>query len=117
MALSLSMKWIGLKAAQTAYRTAGRRIDSELKKKLSAAARVVVKDAKPRAPRRTGALRKSISFNVLRGGNVVLGPTKFYGIFAEAGTVNQPARPFLGPAIEATQEQVFDLIGQSFNVV
>lgn len=117
MAFALSMKWFGLQSAQKAYQTAGRRIDRELKKKLSQAARIVVKDAKPRAPRRTGKLRKSISFSILRGGNVEIGPRAFYGIFGEFGTVRQPARPFLGPAIEATQEQVFDILGESFNVV
>lgn len=63
-------------------------------------------DARRRAPKDTGVLRKSIYVTTdrepgtrIRIAKVVIGA--FYGRFIELGTVDQPARPFLRPAADA----------------
>jgi len=82
---------------------------------VRAAVRPIVKDARNRAPVRTGALRKSINVKVDRTrdrtgfvATVGFGKDQFYGIFSEVGTPTQPARPFLRPAMEAKKGEVIN---------
>ena len=68
-----------------------------------------------------GRLRGSISADIqVQGGKVVqaeVGPTVDYGKDHEEGLNGQKKRPFLGPALEQTKEEVFRLIGKSFRVI
>jgi len=71
-----------------------------------------------RAPRRTGRLLKSIEkSNVKRSKEGVkyieVGPNRsaFYGVFLEFGTSKMAARPFIGPALEEKQKEIFDAMG------
>lgn len=80
----------------------------EIKKQVRAVANAIRDDARRRAPRRTGALRRSIKVdNVLdEHGNVVfrVGWDKriaFYGPMVEFGTEKTRAQPHLRPAVDA----------------
>ena len=53
--------------------------------------------AKRRAPKRTGALRDSIT-STSSGLTAEIGPTIRYAPFVEYGTARMKPRPFLGPA-------------------
>lgn len=71
-----------------------------------------------RAPRRTDRLSKSIEkSNVKRSKEGVkyieVGPNRsaFYGVFLEFGTSKMAARPFIGPALEEKQKEIFDAMG------
>lgn len=79
----------------------------EIKKQVRAVANGIRDDARAHAPRRTGALRRSIKVdNVLDGqGRVVfrVGWDKriaYYGPMVEGGTNDTRARPHLVPAAE-----------------
>ena len=43
-------------------------------------------------------------------GNAMVGPVKkaYWGLFAEFGTKNQPARPFMRPAYESAKQTALD---------
>jgi HK97 gp10 family phage protein len=82
----------------------------EIKRQVRAVAAAIRNDAKRRAPRDTGALRRSIRVdNVLdERGNVVyrVGWDKriaHYGGLVELGTEDTPARPHLRPAADAVR--------------
>lgn len=74
------------------------------------------------APRDTGALRKSIVSVRRRGtqttvqSDVVVMPEGFYWLFAEFGTVKQPAQPFITPVVEATKPKIPEMYRQQFGV-
>jgi len=82
----------------------------EVKRQVRAVANAVRDDARRRAPRKTGALRRSIRVdNVLdERGNVVyrVGWDKrvaFYGPMVEFGTERTRAQPHLRPAVDAAR--------------
>lgn len=87
---------------------------------LMAGARIVVKEAKSKAPKRTGNLKRNITARVARRGDtqataaVHIGVRKdaFYWMFHELGTSQHPARPFLRPALEITHEAVVAKIAE-----
>ncbi len=65
---------------------------------------MVAADAAANAPRDTGALAESIGYEVGEDQSgtyvrVSWGRDEFYGLFTEVGTSEQPARPFLRPAL------------------
>lgn len=77
-------------------------------KALRAAAKIIIKEAKILAPRRTGALRKSIAAKVgqLKPAErtVTIGfkkPGRSYAHMVEFGTSHSAAKPFLRPALDA----------------
>lgn len=58
------------------------------------------------APKRSGALARSISadfYGSARSGRLVavVGPTEHHGLFVERGTSKMAAQPFLGPSLDA----------------
>ena len=74
----------------------------------------------------TGRLRQSISYDVFRSRarrwTAEIGPQRvpYAKIHEFGGTVGHariPKRPYLGPAIEKSREEVFRLIGRAFKVV
>lgn len=82
----------------------------EIKRQVRAVAAAIRDDAKRRAVRETGAMRRSLKVdNVLdERGNVVyrVGWDKriaFYGPLVELGTEDTPARPHLRPAADAAR--------------
>ena len=91
--------------------------DPALASALRKGATVVKKEAEETAPTRTGTLRKNILVKKTKNrdrGEVAyeVGPAQkaFYGLFAEFGTIQQPARPWLRPAWEASKLQALDTI-------
>lgn len=67
-----------------------------------------------------GRLRQSITADVSVHGKVVeaeVGPLVHYGKDHEEGINGQKKRPFLGPALNQTKEEVFRLIGKTFRVI
>jgi HK97 gp10 family phage protein len=83
-----------------------------LRDALRSGARVVVASAKTKVPVRTGALKRGITHRVtvpqngLGEATIGYDSKQFYGRFVELGTSRQAARPFLRPALDATQNQV-----------
>jgi HK97 gp10 family phage protein len=84
----------------------------EVKRQVRAVANAIRNEARSRAPRNTGALRRSIRVdNVLdEQGRVVfrVGWDKriaYYGPLVEGGTNDTRARPHLKPAAEAVQNR------------
>ena len=84
---------------------------STLRTALRGAAAPVRKEARALAPKETGTLRRAIKSKarVSRDGygmadvGVEKGPA-FYGHFIELGTSQQPARPFLRPALDKAEQ-------------
>lgn len=84
---------------------------------LSAGARVILREAKANAPRRTGALFRALRVRTARSREhqgrdafVYFGKRTFYGRFHERGTVKMAARPFMGPALEAKAQEAVEAV-------
>jgi len=90
-----------------------------LRTALRECARVVMREAKTRAPRDTGKLRRNIVDKVSvkpRRAYALVGFRRegkrgdprnaFYGGFVELGTRFMPAQPFLRPAFEASRDRL-----------
>ncbi len=118
--MSLTFKIEGLDALDKAVRKLPQNIQKRvLKGALRAGGRVIAKEAKQRAPKKTGTLRKSISVQVgktRQGGAIAFVTTKpeaFYSHMIEFGTSKIPAKPFLRPAFDATQQETIKAIGDA----
>ena len=86
----------------------------------------VTKDARKRAPKDTGALRKAIKPKRRRmeKGNprsdVIITQGRdakhdaYYWRFIEHGTVDQPERPFIRPAVDAARANLDEIITRQF---
>jgi len=86
----------------------------------------VAKDARKRAPKDTGALRKAIKPKRRRmeKGNprsdVIVTQGRdakhdaYYWRWVEHGTVDQPERPFIRPAVDAARANLDEIITQQF---
>lgn len=66
-----------------------------------------------------GYLKALVTRQLLRNGNahgltyrIGFGRKGFYGLFYDRGTTHQPARPFVEPAIEASQQRAVFQIGE-----
>lgn len=85
-------------------------------KALRAAGKLVSAEAQRRIPVDTGAARASMSVSVIeqtaQGAEAQIGPKLFYVKFAEFGTSRQTARPWLGPAYDATEDDAFEKIAE-----
>lgn len=90
---------------------------------LNAGASILVAEEKRLAPALTGNLRDSIVSDMwptnFRGDGLTIwigprtgpgGPDGWYGIFAEFGTINMPAHPFVRPAVDGRGEQALGLV-------
>ncbi len=75
-------------------------------------AQIIADAAKMRAPRRTGKLAESIGHKVTKRSRSFvqhkISPGVFYGGFVELGTKHQPARPFLRPALDESDNAAVD---------
>lgn len=86
----------------------------------------VTKDARKRAPKDTGALRKAIKAKRrrMKNGNprsdVIITQGRdakhdaYYWRFIEHGTVDQPERPFIRPAVDAARANLDEIITRQF---
>lgn len=89
--------------------------DRAVKTAARKAANLVRDEMELRAPMDTGALAMNLKTRVRQTGpeQIVaeVGPSKneFYGMFIEFGTRNIPARPFMGPALDATAQEAVNL--------
>ena len=118
--MSLTFKVEGLDALDRAVRKLPKNVQKRvLKGALRAGGRVIAKDAKQRVPKKSGELKKSISVqagkNQQDGATVFVAtrPKAFYSHMIEFGTSKMPARPFLRPAFDATQQEVIKKIGEA----
>jgi HK97 gp10 family phage protein len=79
-----------------------------------AGGKIVLEDAKRRAPRRSGRLADGITMRVagresdVNEVTVVVRPSRktFWAWFNEKGTKNMDAQPFMKPALEANRDRV-----------
>lgn len=84
----------------------------EVKQQVRAVANQIRKEARRRAPRRTGNLRRNITVvNVLDDEGRVeyrvgWAPAAWYGSLVEFGTEDTPARPHLRPAADEINRQL-----------
>lgn len=95
---------------------------------LMAGARIIVKEAKIRAPRRTGELRRNIVARQAPRGraessaavHIGVRQQAFYFQFHELGTRRIPAKPFLRPALDAAREpalaKIAERLGQRIEI-
>ena len=80
---------------------------------------IIVKDARMRAPVRTGLLsRQGIVSEIINADEVDIGWTEdaFYGRFLENGTSKMSARPHLRPAYEAKKNEVLQIMINELNL-
>ncbi len=104
--------------------------DRLLQNATQAAARVILKEVKARAPRHEGRASPSSErygtivenlavkpLSVLKGttarGSRVTTGDAFWAQFYELGTSRQPARPFMRPGFDAAAEEALNTIGGS----
>jgi len=95
-------------------RTADKIIVGGVSKGLKPAADVVVKEAKRRAPVRTGRLRASIDSTVNRD-MISIEASVNYAAFVEYGTRGRSPQPFLNPAAEGSMNEVETIIMRSIS--
>mgnify|MGYP006384560137 CR=1 FL=1 len=84
-----------------------RRLHAAVKNIVSTTALQCEGLAKVKCPVDTGALRNSIQAQPESELAWTVAPGQEYAWFVEAGTVNQPAQPYLTPAAEAVRGQFF----------
>jgi len=76
---------------------------------------IVISDAKPGCPVKTGLLSSSLTFEVdselLVG---VVGTNVFYAPYVELGTWKMAAQPFLGPAYDNNYHVITDVLAGAY---
>lgn len=116
---TVTLKITGAKELEEALRGFGPRFTNRLgNKALKAGAQPIVDEAKRKVPVRTGQLRDSITSVVARTREpaqkkVKIGflyPAARRAHFTEFGTANQPAQPFLRPALDTQAQAAIDEI-------
>lgn len=129
----------GLKEALSALDQVSNKIRKKaLKKGIAKATRVLRSEARRRAVKKTGLLRKSLAQKVIvvkktdtvlgmvgpkrglkqeviRDGKHVLSDPVRYAHLVELGTSHSAARPFLRPALDAVKDQMVDLVAEAVN--
>lgn len=85
-------------------------ISARLAARHKAAAFVVQNEAKRLCPVDTGRLRSSITHE-LRADGARVGTPVEYGPHVELGTTNQPAQPYLVPAVVNSQAKLRQIYG------
>lgn len=88
-------------------------IINRVEKAMGKACALIEKGAKEECPVRTGRLRNSISYEVERDGDTIIGIVKAsapYAQYVEYGTVKQKPQPFLRPALEKNKHNIDDII-------
>lgn len=91
-------------------------VDSRFDKQraFTRSAMVVQRNAKDRAPVRTGHLRRNIDYDA-NANEAVIGVSLDivpYAWYQEAGTVYMPAHPYLRPGLEASAKAIGDIFRQ-----
>jgi HK97 gp10 family phage protein len=78
-------------------------------------AKVLRREARRRAPRREGTLRRGLSYMRKKrmpktAASYIVGLTRkaFYGMFIEFGTKHIPAKPFLRPALDEEKDKIIN---------
>lgn len=100
------------------FDAAGGRLGSGTATAIRRAARTVQKTARDRVPTDHGNLKRSITTSYDGDGrsaqmSATIGTPFFTGRFVEDGTAFQRPRPFMGPALEAGQEELQKLIADA----
>lgn len=77
----------------------------------------VVSLAQDKAPVDTGFLRDNISITEESPTRVVVTSEADYSIYVEEGTSRAPAQPFMGPAVQETQNQTQTIAGKHVKMI
>jgi len=88
-------------------------ISAKLEKNMHKSVLIVERDAKINAPVDTGRLRASITNEVEKTDNDIIGRVGTnvkYASFQEHGTSKMAAHPYLFPALEANRERIKELL-------
>lgn len=129
-AISVALQRVGSREGKRVIRAA-----------LNASGKPIVKDARKTVPVRTGMLKKSLGTKTqifpngdgvaiigpragpkflkviknAKGKEVKIRPSR-YGHLVELGTINQPARPFLRPALVSAKGKAFNAFAVQFDI-
>lgn len=117
--MTTGMTFSGGKEIEARLRDLGGKVAGRLGGNAACAgARLLAREAKARAPVRTGALRDSITTRgersrggTVRQAHVVVGVR--YGLIVEVGTAHQPARSYLRKAADEEGQAVVDQAGKN----
>jgi HK97 gp10 family phage protein len=97
----------------SALLTLGDRVAEEIEKVLDRLNDELTKDARSRAPVKTGFLRENISGTV-NGPLLVFTSAAPYSGFCEYGTRRQAAKPFFTPAVDQARAKLPELLQEAF---
>lgn len=98
-------------------------IKAPVKEAFKAGGQVLLAEMHQRAPERTGNMKKYLAMKVSPDGfSVKVGfigkranKKTFYAKFLEFGTQENPAQPFMFPALESTRKEVMGMIMMKVN--
>lgn len=85
--------------------------EKDVKECLGKACALVERSARLKAPRDTGALRRSISSKVEDDEAIVFTPLE-YAPYVEYGTMNNRAQPFLEPSLEENRSEIVEMFSK-----
>ena len=99
----------GLDGVRDMLNEHAKHIAENIAKGVAEAGEIVKGEAKDRAPKRTGALKDSIT-SVASGNTAIIGTNIEYGIYQELGTYKMAARPYLVPALKNNEDKIKETI-------
>ena len=95
----------------------GQNAENVLSKAAEAGGRIALSDAIRRCPvGKTGNLKSNLHLETGKStqykadARVLPGKEEYYGTFVELGTKNQPAQPFLRPAVDENKEKISEKV-------
>lgn len=125
MGMQTFAKIEGLKHAQEQFHSLSDKMQRKvLRDTMRNAGRIVVKDARRRAPRgKTGELKKSIAIKVSVKkaiSTILIGikrssRARFYAHLVEFGTVHSPPKPFMRPAFDSGKRSIVESVAKGLN--
>lgn len=100
----------GLDKLITRLEQVGKNVEEAKKEALDAGATLLQKEVKKRAPKRTYNLERHIEKSEIKNDEVEVYVDQqgkaYYGYFHEFGTSKMRARPFMGPAFNASRYRI-----------
>lgn len=104
----------GLKEVEKLLEDIGVSASDVLDKAANAGGEIALEDAKRRCPTDSGRLKASLNLKksktkkpeVRQEVKIAPGRKEYYGTFVELGTANQPAQPFMRPAIDENKDKI-----------
>lgn len=100
--------------------TASGRVGKNASKIIRDAGNAIAREAGQAAPRRTGALSRSMEVRTYGDGRssvagVIIAPTVRYSLFVEFGTSKMGPQPYFFPAVDRNVDAVAKALGNSFD--